>query len=95
MKALNHTEISKNGASLCESDDFVFVQCTNCEQQYLYNQETLMLYLNPNDLTVSELNIETVSESSCTGCKSNRWDFEDIPDSDFNKVQSGPWVWAI
>ena len=95
IKAINHEEILTRGALLCGCDDFVFVRCISCNQQYLYNQEDLKLYLDPEDLSDYELNIESESDSACTGCGRTNWDFEELEESDLSQVKDGSWAWAL
>lgn len=94
MKASNFTEIEKRGARICGNDDLIFVACTKCGQQYLYNQETLVLYTDPQDLSISELNIASADSSLCIGCADPNWDFEEIPELKKHEVESGLWRWA-
>ena len=89
----NHAEIARRGGLVDADDDFVVVACTECGTQYLYNEETLVLYLDPGDLANRVLNAQGIEAATCRGCGSVEWDFAELSESS-PEVVSGPWAWC-
>lgn len=87
----NYREISRRGAHTADAD-FVVVQCANCERQYLYDEEILRLYADPEDLRQHSLNIQG-EDVPCVGCGRLDWDWI-VLDADAEEVRNGPWGWA-
>lgn len=71
----------------------MFVECKFCSRQYLYNNETLILYKNAQDLSKTEFNVDE-QPSSCLGCENPDWDFRELEGHEIDKVNNGEWHWA-
>lgn len=91
MVDLDYNRISRQGASLCSDADLVIVACTKCGSQFLYDEETLTIWPNPDRLDLTILNIEP--GGPCPHCKATDWDFT-YCDSE-SAVAAGPWGWAL
>ncbi len=94
QRANNHEEIKKRGGVHCGNDDFEIVKCTICKCQYLYNNETLEIYTNPDDLSERFINTEGIKIPPCRNCSNESWDFEEIQSSQIHHVEKGPWSWC-
>lgn len=88
----NYSEIARRGAADTTDADFVVVQCVHCDRQYLYDEEVLRLYPDPEDLRKYALNI-VGEDVSCVGCGRLDWDWIEL-DADSEEVRNGPWGWA-
>jgi hypothetical protein len=62
---INTTAIARRGGTVCSDADFVVVQCTKCSAQFLYDEESLILYFDPQNLSRQTLNIQSVSLLPC------------------------------
>ena len=87
--------IKRRGGFLCGNDDFAIVRCTFCRCQYLYNEEVLQLYLDPNDLSRRALYDQCEDMPPCRDCGLRDWDIEESPQDDLTGVADGPWAWAL
>lgn len=93
FRIYNHKVIEQRGGFLCGNDDFHIVQCTTCGCQYLYNNEMIHLYHNPDDLSQVTYDIEGQHSLACRCCGKHDWDFEELGENDEQKVKQGPWAW--
>ena len=92
---IDNLAVQRRGGITCGNDDFSVVRCTKCGSQYLYNDEILQLYLDPNDATVSVLYAKGEHIPPCRGCGDGNWTIDEIPDDESAMVMDGPWAWAI
>lgn len=88
----NHAEIQRRGGQPTSDSDFVVVACASCGHQYLYDEELLQLYIDPEDLSVRYLN-GGKEWPNCSGCSAAHWDFSEL-DAESHEVAKGPWAWA-
>ena len=88
----NHQAIAKRGGVVGGDDDFVVVACGTCGRQYLYNEETLDFYVDPDDLSRRVVSTDDL-HLACLGCGTK--DFEErLLDPESPELQRGPWAWA-
>ena len=76
-------------------DDFEIVACTTCGCQYLYNDEVLQLYYDPNDLQKVYFYFDGEDIPPCRECGTQNWSYEELNADDEVKVASGPWSWTL
>jgi hypothetical protein len=95
IQALNNRAIAARGVFVGPDDDFEIVRCASCGCQYLYNDEILMLYLEPTDLSQHVFYIEGETIPPCRRCKKVGWTIESIPDEDVESAVEGPWSWSL
>ncbi len=91
MVALDYNVISRRGASICSDADLVIVACTKCGSHFLYDEETLTLWPDPDHLDQTMLNIEP--SRPCPGCNAKDWDFTYCQSE--TDIARGPWRWAL
>jgi hypothetical protein len=90
---INPTAIAQRGGTVYSDADFVVVQCTKCGAQFLYDEESLILYPNPQDLSRQVLNIQSAAPLPCPQCGDVDWDFTSC-ESDA-EVRDGRWGWIL
>ncbi len=90
---INIAEIAGRGGIVDSDADFVIVQCTKCRAQFLYDEESLILYFDPEDLSRRVLNIESDSLGACPQCANTEWDFSSCDHE--TETESGRWGWAV
>lgn len=90
---INIAEIARRGGVVESDADFVVVRCIQCEAQFLYEEESLVVYFDPDDLSRRVLNIGGDSLSACPECDDRNWDFFNI-ESDL-EVRCGRWGWVL
>ena len=73
--------------------DFVVVVCTKCGAQFLYDEETLVLYPDPADLSRHAANIEASAPFPCPQCGDADWDFTTCQSE--AEVRGGRWGWIL
>ena len=89
---INTHAIAQKGGLVDSDDDFVVVACTKCGTQFLYNEETLLGYYDPEDLKRTFLDT-TIDCPPCPSCGDEDWDFT-ICDSE-SAVRDGRWAWIL
>ena len=90
---INTTAIAQRGGTVYSDADFVVVQCTKCGAQFLYDEESLILYSDPQDLSRQVLNIQSAGPLPCPQCDEADWDFTNC-ESDA-EVRGGRWGWIL
>jgi hypothetical protein len=90
---INTTAIAERGGLVYSDADFVVVACTKCGTQFLYDEEALILYSDPQDLSRQRLNIRAASPFHCPHCGDADWDYTNC-DSEAD-VRDGPWGWVL
>jgi hypothetical protein len=93
---INIDLIAQRGGLVDSDDDFVVVACTKCGAQFLYNEETLVVYSEPQDLSRRFLNVMppvTPACPRCPDCDDADWDF--IYCQSEAEVRRGRWGWIL
>jgi DNA-directed RNA polymerase subunit RPC12/RpoP len=90
---INDTEIARRGGQVYGDEDFVVVQCTRCSAQFLYDEEILLLYPDPQDLSRQVLNIHSDTPLPCPQCGDEDWDFTNCESE--AEVRGGRWGWIL
>jgi hypothetical protein len=91
MLELDYNTIRRRGACICSDADLVIVACTKCGGQFLYDEETLTLWPDPDKLDQTMLNIEP--GRPCPRCNATDWDF--VYCQSEAAVAVGPWQWTL
>lgn len=86
--------IASKGGNLCGQDKLSIEACSECQGQYLYNQELNDVYYDPEDLSRHFFKIAGLDLPPCRYCGALRWQFA-IAAPDQAQVQSGPWAWTL
>lgn len=92
IRATNLKSLVAKGALLLGNDDFQVWKCKACGAYFLYNAETLHVYLTPDDLKRPLL--DGVDKIICLSCKSDL-DFEEPTDEEVVSVLASPWGWVM
>lgn len=90
---INTAKIAGRGGVVASDADFVVVRCKKCGAQFLYDEESLAFYFDPEDLSRRALNVGGDSLGRCPECDDRDWDFSKI-DSDL-EVRCGRWGWVF
>jgi len=90
---INTTAIAERGGLVYSDADFVVVACTKCGAQFLYDEEALVLYVDPLDLSRQTLNIKGPSPFRCPQCGDIDWDFTNCQSD--AEVRAGRWAWIL
>ena len=86
-------EIARRGGMVESDNDFVVVACTKCGAQFLYDEETLVMHFDPQDLRRAFLNVDGQSWPSCPQCGDADWDFANVNSE--GAVRNGRWGWIL
>ena len=90
---ININAIAQRSGKEHSDADFMVVQCTQCGTQFLYDEERLILYSDPEDLSRQILNIEPASPLPCPQCRAIAWDFKQCESE--VAVRDGRWGWIL
>lgn len=86
--------ISDRGGNICGSDRFSIEACSQCQGQYLYNDELKDVYFDPEDMSRHFFKIEGMDLPPCRYCGGLNWQFSpNLPGQAV--VQTGPWAWVL
>lgn len=90
---IDTNEIARRGGMVDSDSDFVVVACTKCGAQFLYDEETLAMHVEPQDLSRVIRNLGDRSFPPCPQCGDADWDFANC-DSEA-AVKAGRWGWIL
>ena len=79
--------------------DFEIYKCKSCGSYALYEAETLLIYMYPNDLHKNSIYAESTSspgefDVKCSACGATN-SFDEAPNEDYNKVLNSPWAFVF
>ncbi|MGV3756194.1 MAG: hypothetical protein ACO1QS_12500 [Verrucomicrobiota bacterium] len=88
---INRKAIALRGGLDYSDADFSVVQCTHCNAQFLYDEEILTIYFDPQELSKNLLIAQPCSP--CPSCGDADWDF--IKCDSEKVVRDGRWSWVL
>jgi len=92
IRAHNIAGIEARGGGTCGNDEFEICRCTECNYFFLYNNETLHVYVDPKDL--SKCGLDGVDRMVCPQCD-QPLTFASANDEDYDRIRQGRWGWAL
>lgn len=97
-KACNFDAIVARGA-VGGNADFEMYKCKSCGSYALYDAETLLIYMNSNDLHKNSIYAESTGSPGdfnvkCLTCGATN-SFDEASDEDYNKVLNSPWAFVL
>jgi hypothetical protein len=89
----NHREIRKRGA-VVDNADFVFWKCSKCGAFALYEQETMLLYLDPSMQASALAGIRGEPDPPCRVCGAIE-SFQEADASAAERIVASDWRFAV
>lgn len=95
LTILDYLELEKRGARMKEAD-FRLVKCTVCGSYALCDEEVMIIYLDPGDLSNQSLygTADDLTSSACLSCGALN-SFDEISLEDLDAIRRGPWSYVL